>query len=217
MNIVAHHFHNTQIDQITGFTEINGVTIPMGYVNATQLCNANGKRLNNWSRLKRSNYFLETLSISTGIPVGRLLIGNESVGINETRGTWVHPDVAISIASWVSPEFEVWASQVLRVIFDDNTIFGIDSIPKRLNVSRDKAVGYVYLIGNKDAGILKIGHSTNISQRLRTLQIGCAFALEVVKTKEGTISDEQALHERFKKYRLEGEWFKWHNYIVNTF
>lgn len=199
MNIISHHFHNTRIDQINKSTEeINGVAIPVGYVNATQLCKANGKRLNNWSRLKRSNYFLETLSVSTGITVGELLIGNESVGINETRGTWVHPDVAISIASWASPEFEIWASQALRAMLDDNIIFDIDSIPKRLNVSKSKAIGYVYLIGNKDAGILKIGYSTNIPQRLRTLQIGCAFALEVVKTKEGTIANEQALHERFK-------------------
>lgn len=70
MNILTHYFRDTEIDQIVQSTEINGVTIPVGYVNVTQLCKVNNKRLNDWSRLKRSSYFLEALSRSTGIPVG---------------------------------------------------------------------------------------------------------------------------------------------------
>lgn len=145
------------------------------------------------------------------------MIGNESVGFNETRGTWAHPDVAISITSWASPEFEVWASQTLRAIFDDNTNLGVNTIPKQLNVSRNKTVGSIYLIGNKSAGILKIGYSTNVLQRLKSLQINCAFHLEIIKTKEGSVQDEQILLDRFKKHRLKGEWFTWSDYIVNQF
>ena len=44
------------------------------------------------------------------------MIGNESEGTNEQRGTWVHPEIAISIATWISPEFEVWANRSLRAI-----------------------------------------------------------------------------------------------------
>lgn len=79
------------------------------------------------------------------------------------------------------------------------------------------ADGVVYLIGNKSAGILKIGYSTNVDQRLKTLQRGCAFELGIIKTKKGTLTDEQQLLERFKKHRLKGEWFKWCDHIVSQF
>jgi hypothetical protein len=44
-----------------------------GYVNATAMCGAVGKKFNDYSRLSSTKAFLTELSISTGIPVDRLI------------------------------------------------------------------------------------------------------------------------------------------------
>ncbi len=76
-----------------------------GKINATQLCQAGGKRFKNWYQNKTTIEFLNELSSSAGIPADEL-ITYES-GANENRATWVHPEVAIDIAQWISSKFRV--------------------------------------------------------------------------------------------------------------
>ena len=77
-----------------------------GYVNATAMCKAGQKQFNDFFRLDRTHLFLQALSKSTGIPVD-LLVQVVKTGANENKGTYVHPKVAISLAMWISPDFEV--------------------------------------------------------------------------------------------------------------
>ncbi|MEG3878648.1 KilA-N domain-containing protein [Microcoleus sp. herbarium7] len=119
MNILAHSFNEIGIPQSSEDSTIGGKDIPKGYVNATQMCKAGKKKLNDWTRLKRSIAYLEALSLATGIPASSLSIELQGTpdGDASLQGTWVHPKVAISIAAWISPELEVWASDaLLRVI-----------------------------------------------------------------------------------------------------
>ena len=80
-----------------------------GYINVTNLCKAGNKKFNDWSRLDNTKAFLNELKRSTGIPVD-LLIQSITGGKNEDRKTWVHPYVAINIAQWISPQFDVKVS-----------------------------------------------------------------------------------------------------------
>lgn len=84
-----------------------------GYVNATAMCNAVGKKLNDYTRLLVTKAFLIELSRSTGIPVD-LLMHTVMDGPNDGRGTWVHPDVAINLGQWCSPKFAVAVSKWVR-------------------------------------------------------------------------------------------------------
>jgi hypothetical protein len=112
-SFAIHQFGDVLIYQASGEVVMSGKVIPHGYVNATQLCKVNGKKLNDWSRLKRSNDYIEALSAETGIPASALMVeiigGGDGNGAT-FQGTFVHPEVAISIASWISPKFEVWAN-----------------------------------------------------------------------------------------------------------
>jgi hypothetical protein len=89
----------------------NGVDIlrrPLdGYVNATAMCKAYGKLFNDYGRLDRTTQYVRALSRSTGNPVD-LLIQMITTGLNEFRGTWVHPRIAVDLARWLHPEFAVW-------------------------------------------------------------------------------------------------------------
>jgi hypothetical protein len=80
-----------------------------GYINVTNLCKAGGKLFKNWKKTQKTKAFLQVLSRS--VPNGTdLLIKTETCGLNENRGTWVHPQVAINIAQWISPHFDVKVS-----------------------------------------------------------------------------------------------------------
>jgi hypothetical protein len=59
--------------------------------------------------LDKTKAFLLVLSRSVRIQTD-LLIKTETGGLNENRGTWVHPQVAINISQWISPQFDVKVS-----------------------------------------------------------------------------------------------------------
>ena len=80
-----------------------------GYINVTNLCKAGNKEFKHWKALNKTFDFLTVLSTSVGITTD-LLIQTKMTGINENRGTWVHPQVAINIAQWISPQFDVKVS-----------------------------------------------------------------------------------------------------------
>lgn len=81
-----------------------------GYVNATSMCKASGKRLNDYFRLDSTEAFLAELSAVTGYPVTDLMQVRQG-GKPQDQGTWVHPQVAVNLAQWCSPKFAVLVSQ----------------------------------------------------------------------------------------------------------
>lgn len=97
----------------------NGKTIRIRsdrYVSLTDMAQASGKLFADWSRLVKSNSYLETLSRSMGNPIDQL-IETKTTGKNENRGTWGHPKVALRFAQWCSDEFAVqvdsWIDELL--------------------------------------------------------------------------------------------------------
>ena len=76
-----------------------------GYVNATAMCKANSKQWNDYWRTDRATAYLEALCTETGIPVSSLCL---SLKGGSHQGTWVHPQVAVDLARWISAPFAVW-------------------------------------------------------------------------------------------------------------
>lgn len=112
-----------------------------GYINATAMCQAAGRKLNDYTRLAATSAFIAELAGSTGIPAD-LLISTITTGPNEHRGTWVHPQVATHLAQWASPRFAVlvskwvveWMTGVGRAerswrIFNDRLDLVSDQVP----------------------------------------------------------------------------------------
>ena len=84
-----------------------------GYINITNLCKAGGKKFNHWNSNDKTKRFLQVLSTDAGIPASEIIkIGSGSKHENDTKNlTWSHPQVAINIAQWISPEFDVLVSK----------------------------------------------------------------------------------------------------------
>lgn len=81
-----------------------------GYVNATAMCKAAGKFWADYYRLGSTKEFLVELSSEVGIPITEL-IQSLTGGHPATQGTWVHPQVAINLAQWLSARFAVQVTQ----------------------------------------------------------------------------------------------------------
>lgn len=75
-----------------------------GYVNATAMCQANGKRWAKYAESDRCQSYLDALAKRSGIRTFDLIQAQSGRG----GGTWVHPTLAIDLARWISPDFAVW-------------------------------------------------------------------------------------------------------------
>lgn len=86
-----------------------------GYINVTKLCEAAGKRIDNWKANKESKELLHAFTLipeNLGITIFDNIRGNFSDG--RTQGTFAHPDIAISIAMWCNPYFHLQVSRWIR-------------------------------------------------------------------------------------------------------
>jgi hypothetical protein len=77
-----------------------------GYVNATAMCKANGKRWKDYRESDRCQHYLDALESVAGISV-HALVESRSGGAGG-GGTWIHPQVAVDLARWISAPFAVW-------------------------------------------------------------------------------------------------------------
>ena len=104
-------------------------TIPLredGYVHATGLCKAVGKKVNHWLSLKQTKDLqkeLETkLKKSDTVPPATKLIEIHQAGNKYNQGTWIHPDLGLNLAQWCSPSFSLQVSKWLRELIFTGTV-----------------------------------------------------------------------------------------------
>jgi hypothetical protein len=75
----------------------------------------------------------------------------------------------------------------------------------------------VYLFLNNESGNVKIGHSNNIPSRMKSVSFTTGAELTLLGCILGERDEEKKLHDLFKLYRLQGEWFFPHGSILDYF
>src|ERR1035437_6515754 len=65
----------------------------------------------------------------------------------------------------------------------------------------------IYFISAARSQMVKIGKTTNVSNRLCNLRTFSPEPLVLLGLMAGGIEEERALHKRFKPFRKHGEWF----------
>ena len=78
-----------------------------GYINATAMCKMAGKEFRDYNVNNTTKEFVKALSAKVGIPTMALIQSHKGGNDPNMMGTWVHPQVAIHLAQWLSPEFSV--------------------------------------------------------------------------------------------------------------
>jgi len=92
-----------------------------GYVNAAQMCQANKKKINDWTRLKETKAYINGISRTTGIPAVELVQSKD--GSPEFGGgTWIHPKLAICLGRWISVDFAIWCDEHIKTIMENGTM-----------------------------------------------------------------------------------------------
>ena len=82
-------------------------------VNATEMAKPFGdsKRAKNWLALNSTSEFLGVLSKGRNLPLADLVIVTKG---GNNPGTWMHEDVALEFARWLSPQFAIWCNDRIK-------------------------------------------------------------------------------------------------------
>ena len=81
-----------------------------GYINATMLCKAGGKLFGHYKTTKRTNTYLEALSLHLKIPIKELVLSKQGGNNKYEQGTWIHPYIATHLGQWISADFSIKVS-----------------------------------------------------------------------------------------------------------
>ncbi len=87
-----------------------------GYLNAGSLCRAGNKLFTGWQRNQRSQAFLKEVETRIDKPL------IETSKSENRHGTYVHPIIAINIAQWISPQFDVDVTKWIFELFLTGTV-----------------------------------------------------------------------------------------------
>jgi hypothetical protein len=74
-----------------------------------------------------------------------------------------------------------------------------------LDIPKQNGDPWVYFVSA--AGLVKIGTTTDLSERMASIQAACPVALTLMLVVEGGKKAEHEFHRVFEVYRRHGEWF----------
>jgi hypothetical protein len=122
--------------------QYNGINIAQresdGYVNLTQMCKVNGKRLDNYLRLEQTKRYLQELECSLTSEVSLLESKKGKFSDGSEQGTWGHPLLALNLARWISAEFAVWCdSHIFVLMTTGKTDLSIDPLQTTMQLLRE--------------------------------------------------------------------------------
>lgn len=129
--------------------EYNGtpITFQTGdnkYVNATEMAKVFNKSPRDFLVNKSTREFIEELSAAKGIPQAELV---SVVNGGNNFGTWMHEDVALEFARWLSPKFAIWCNDRIKELMK----FGITATePTIENILADPEFGIKALTALKE-------------------------------------------------------------------
>jgi hypothetical protein len=85
------------------------------FFNATVVAKAFGKKPSHWLELSETQEYITEVSAQTALEQNQLVttkMGSPEAG----GGTWLHPDLGIPFARWLSVKFAVWADRQVKDI-----------------------------------------------------------------------------------------------------
>jgi hypothetical protein len=75
----------------------------------------------------------------------------------------------------------------------------------------------IYMIAAPAVGLCKIGYSSNVDERLKSLNFASPVDLELHKTRRGGFKTEHAIHAAAAVHRVKFEWFSFVPEVVDIF
>lgn len=83
-------------------------------INATEMAKPFGKRPAKWLELPSTKTFLSSLCEVRKSDITNLVVTAKGNSGSFQQGTWMHEDVAMEFARWLSPEFAIWCNDRIK-------------------------------------------------------------------------------------------------------
>ena len=174
------------------------------YINADKLCKSENKNFEDWYNLELTKELIKSIESEHNL-----------VEINDGEH-WIHPDLAIQLAYWISPTFALKVTKFIRKIFGKENEIQLqnekiqllqNSYLKKQKRTIYERKNYIYMLTteeHKKKGIYIIGKTTNLTQRLsgynKTAEHEVVYAREC-KDEDDLNTCEIMVINRLKKYR----------------
>lgn len=101
-NVIESKTYDYEGNPVSFSTPDNGVVM----MNATEMAKLFGKQPKDWLKTQSAKDFIQSLSEVKNILSTDLL----KVIYGDNGGTWMHEDVALEFARWLSPKFAIWCN-----------------------------------------------------------------------------------------------------------
>jgi len=168
----------------------NPITFQVGeatMVNATQMAKPFGKLAKDWLSNKSTKEFLSTLSAVRTIPLTGLVEIKQ--GGNGEQGTWLHEDVALEFARWLSPAFAIWCNDRIKEILK----YGITAMPGTLDNALNDPDSLIKALTELKEARLRVSVAENKISALMSLNKpvsqSCSMCMPPVEGKTYTTKD----------------------------
>jgi len=178
------------------------------YINATQLCKADNKNFDDWYNLDSTKELIIELTKNQ----------KEILIEKKYKTIFIHPDLAIQLAQWISPKFAIQVSKWIRELYIENNIKlnnelelkdeRIKTLEKYYKLKQKQTIDYqdknvIYIITtkqNKLENIYIIGSTIDLKKRLSTYNKSCEH--EIVFSKSCNNKKEMLLIENIVLTKL---------------
>lgn len=214
---------NAQIFQYNG----NPVTFQLGngdlMANATEMAKPFRKQPSDWARLKQTEEFITSLSAVRGIPLTELIKVRQ--GGNTEQGTWMHEDVALEFARWLSPEFAIWCNDRIKELLRHGITATQPTIEKIID-DPDNAIKLLTALKEERAARQRLAEQNELhKQQLQIAAPKVQYYNEVLMSSSTYTANQVAkelgmsaitlnrkLRERGVQYLQNGQWLLYSKY-----
>lgn len=163
----AHHkqlnYMNNPVVYSYKGSEISFMSGESTMINATQMAKPFGKRPNDYLVLPSTNHLINAITRKSGIAENQLVI-TERGGLNP--GTWLHEDIALDFAQWLSVDFRLWCNDRIKELLKT----GVTTVS-----NDDEAIAYAMQVLNRRLEQAK-AEKQQLEQQNAKLQPKAAFA-----------------------------------------
>ena len=118
-------------------------------VNATEMAKPFGKHVWKWLELPSTKEYIKALSENRSLAYNQLVVSVKGGNDVCLRGNWLHEDLALEFARWLSPAFSIWCNDRIKELLlqgvttvseDDATILhAFQLLQKRVETQTKRA------------------------------------------------------------------------------
>lgn len=210
---------NNQVYNYNG----NNITFQLGngdvMVNATEMAKAFGKMPKDYLRTQSAQELINALSVRLKCLTADLV---KVVQGGDIQGTWLHEDIALDFAQWLSVDFKLWCNDRIKELIktgvttisdEDEAIYNaMNILQKRLEASKQKVQMLESKVELQETEIKYLTPKAQYTDEV--LQSTSTFTTTQIAKDLGMSA--QALNQKLKERKIQffqsGQWFLTHTY-----